>query len=225
MAGAAQGVDASRVVFAFARDNALPGSRWWKRIHPYTDTPAAGARGMACDVLVGRVRDARFLARCADVARRASVVGLYISYITPIFLRLTFWRKKFKPGPFSLGRWQLPIGIIAVAWVGFVTVLFVVPPGIHPRVETMNYSVVVIMAVFVFATLSWIFSARKWSTGPIWTTKDSHPAKYEVIDLDTGRVRRSEGARIRLGVHPGSQERREREERRMERERKRESVE
>jgi hypothetical protein len=38
-AGAAQGVDASRVVFAFARDNALPGSRWWKQINPYTQTP------------------------------------------------------------------------------------------------------------------------------------------------------------------------------------------
>lgn len=37
--GAAQGVDASRVVFAFARDNALPGSRWWKKVHPYTRTP------------------------------------------------------------------------------------------------------------------------------------------------------------------------------------------
>ena len=37
--GAAQGVDASRVVFAFARDNALPGSRWWKRVNPYTQTP------------------------------------------------------------------------------------------------------------------------------------------------------------------------------------------
>ena len=39
VAGAAQGVDASRVVFAFARDNALPGSRWWKQIHPRTGTP------------------------------------------------------------------------------------------------------------------------------------------------------------------------------------------
>lgn len=37
--GAAQGVDASRVVFAFARDNALPGSRWWKQVNPYTQTP------------------------------------------------------------------------------------------------------------------------------------------------------------------------------------------
>ena len=37
--GAAQGVDASRVVFAFARDNALPGSRWWKKINRHTQTP------------------------------------------------------------------------------------------------------------------------------------------------------------------------------------------
>lgn len=37
--GAAQGVDASRVIFAFARDNALPGSRWWKRINRHTQTP------------------------------------------------------------------------------------------------------------------------------------------------------------------------------------------
>ena len=37
--GAAQGVDASRAVFAFARDNALPGSRWLKRVNTVTRTP------------------------------------------------------------------------------------------------------------------------------------------------------------------------------------------
>ena len=39
MTGAAQGVDASRVVFAFARDGALPGSKYWKKINSYTQTP------------------------------------------------------------------------------------------------------------------------------------------------------------------------------------------
>ena len=39
MTGAAQVVDASRVVFAFARDNALPGSRFWKKINRHTQTP------------------------------------------------------------------------------------------------------------------------------------------------------------------------------------------
>lgn len=39
MNGVTQGVDASRVTFALARDNGLPGSRWWKIIHPRTKTP------------------------------------------------------------------------------------------------------------------------------------------------------------------------------------------
>lgn len=39
LCGAAQGVDASRVIFAFARDNALPGSHLWKKVNPYTQTP------------------------------------------------------------------------------------------------------------------------------------------------------------------------------------------
>ena len=32
-------MDASRVTFALARDDVLPGSRWWKQIHPRTQTP------------------------------------------------------------------------------------------------------------------------------------------------------------------------------------------
>lgn len=43
LCGAAQGVDASRVVFAFARDNALPGSRWWKTMNSHTQTPVNAA--------------------------------------------------------------------------------------------------------------------------------------------------------------------------------------
>lgn len=39
MTGAAQGVDASRVIYAFARDHALPGSRYWRKINKYTQTP------------------------------------------------------------------------------------------------------------------------------------------------------------------------------------------
>lgn len=39
LCGCSQTVDASRVVFAFSRDNALPGSRWWKRINHHTQTP------------------------------------------------------------------------------------------------------------------------------------------------------------------------------------------
>ena len=51
-----------------------------------------------------------------------STIGLYISYMIPIFLRLTISRADFVSGPFSLGIFSLPVGITAVLWVLFITV-------------------------------------------------------------------------------------------------------
>jgi len=103
----------------------------------------------------------------------ASVIGLYTSYATPIFLRITSGRDKFKPGPFHLGRWYLPIGVIAVSWVSFIIVLLLFPPGQTVKAAGMNYAVLIIGAVFAFAAISWIVSAHKWFHGPIRNIDDS----------------------------------------------------
>lgn len=34
-------------------------------------------------------------------------------------------------------------------------------------IARIDYSIVIVMAVFIFSTGSWIFSARHWFTGPI----------------------------------------------------------
>lgn len=168
--GAAQGVDASRVVFAFARDNALPGSRWWKRMNRRTQTPVNAVwfvmAGAAVCGLLG------FSAAALSSLAGASVIGLYVSYATPIFLRITSGRDKLVPGPFSLGRWYMPIGIIAVAWVLFIVVLLVFPPTQTTTAVGMNYAVVIIMGVFFFASISWVVSAHKWFHGPIKNIDD-----------------------------------------------------
>lgn len=39
-------ITATRVVFAFARDGALPGSRWWKQVDPRTKTPVFATWGV-----------------------------------------------------------------------------------------------------------------------------------------------------------------------------------
>jgi len=107
----------------------------------------------------------------------ASVIGLYTSYATPIFLRITSGRDKLVPGPFTLGKWYMPLGIIAVSWVAFIQILLVFPPASSVTAETMNYAVVLVMAVFLFASISWIVSAHKWFTGPISNVeKEESPA-------------------------------------------------
>ncbi|TFK34012.1 amino acid transporter [Crucibulum laeve] len=163
--GAAQGVDASRVVFAFARDHALPGSRLWKKMNQTTQTPVNAVWfviGFAalCGLL-------GFSETALTSLAGASVIGLYTSYAAPIFLRITSGRNRLEPGPFSLGRWSTPIGAVAVAWVTFIVIMLFFPPGQKTSAPQMNYAVVLIMAVFVFATGSWVFSAHKWFHGPV----------------------------------------------------------
>ncbi|KAH7885382.1 amino acid transporter [Phlebopus sp. FC_14] len=165
LCGCSQAVDASRVVFAFSRDDALPGSRWWKRINPYTQTPVNAVWFvLLLSAICGTLS---FSTAAFNSLASASVIGLYISYVTPIYFRITSGKNKLKPGPFHLGRWSRPIGATAVAWVAFMVVMLLFPYTQMVDAQTMNYSVVIVMAVFIFSAGSWWFSARHWFTGPI----------------------------------------------------------
>ncbi|EKM79742.1 hypothetical protein AGABI1DRAFT_113049 [Agaricus bisporus var. burnettii JB137-S8] len=164
--GVTQGVDASRVTFALARDNGLPGSRWWKQIHPKTKTPVYAVwLVMFLSAVIGvLVWSETALSSLAG----ATVVSLYSSYAIPIFLRITYGYKSFQPGYFRLGKWSRFIGSIAIMWAVFVGVVLLFPldPNIKSAAD-MNYAVVIVLAVFVLSALSWITSAHKWFHGPV----------------------------------------------------------
>ncbi|KAL7279659.1 hypothetical protein ACG7TL_006066 [Trametes sanguinea] len=187
LCGAAQAVDASRVVFAFARDGALPGSRWWKRLNAHTQTPVNAVwLVISLSTLCGLLG---FSDTAFSSLAGASVIGLYTSYATPIFLRITSGRRKLVPGPFSLGKLYTPIGAVSVLWVAFVVLLLSFPPSQTTDVVQMSaspvyvtavcawyaadvgtvtdYASVIVLAVFIFAGCSWLFSARKWFVGPL----------------------------------------------------------
>ena len=115
-------------------------------------------RCLACHVLFGFVRPSRVQFCCAaffgwvifhclplisqsdadNPRSSASVIGLYTSYATPIFLRITSGRDTFVPGRFSLGRWCVPIGAIAVAWVTFINVLLMFPTVLPTTAKNMS---------------------------------------------------------------------------------------
>lgn len=213
--GAAQGVDASRVVYAFARDNALPGSRYWKKVNGYTQTPVnavwlvmfvAGICGLlgfseaALSSLAGYVYPPPPLTRYTNYADRSAVIGLYLSYVTPVFLRITSGRGKLVPGPFSLGRWGIPIGTVACSWVTFICILLLFPGFQDPTAQTMStysfpiytvfnetdastdYAVVIIMFVFLFAGGWWLVSARHWFTGPVKTVETNSELSSQLAE-------------------------------------------
>ena len=88
-----------------------------------------------------------------------AVIGLYIAYVTPVFLRRM--HPEFKVGPWNLGRWSPVIGWIAVIWVIFICILFVLPPVRPITVDTFNYAPIAVVAVLAWATLTWIIGGRQ----------------------------------------------------------------
>ena len=154
----------SRMIYAFSRDGALPGSAFWHRINKRTRTPtnavwlaAAGAFLLGLPYLW----NATAYAAVTSIA----VIGLYIAYVIPTFLRLRMG-EAFERGPWHLGRWSRPIGIVAVAWVGVITILFMLPTVSPITGANFNYTVVAVAVVLGFAGIWWLLSARRWFTGP-----------------------------------------------------------
>jgi amino acid permease (GABA permease) len=154
----------SRMIYAFSRDGALPASSFWHRVNKRTRTPtnaiwlaAAGA------FLLGLPYLWNYTAYAAVTS--IAVIGLYIAYVLPTFLRLR-QGDDFVRGPWHLGRWSGPVGTIAVGWVVVITILFMLPQASPVTFKSFNYAPIAVLVVLGFAGIWWLVSARNWFTGP-----------------------------------------------------------
>jgi amino acid permease (GABA permease) len=154
----------SRMIYAFSRDGALPGSRIWHRVNHRTRTPTNAiwlAAGGALILGLPYLWNGTAYAAVTSIA----VIGLYIAYVMPTFLRLR-QGDSFQRGPWHLGRWSYLIGWIAVIWVIFITILFMLPTASPITGANFNYTVVAVVVVLGFAGIYWVVSAKNWFTGP-----------------------------------------------------------
>ncbi|MEO6712109.1 MAG: amino acid permease, partial [Mycobacteriales bacterium] len=192
----------SRMIYAFSRDGALPGSRMWHTINPRTRTPTNSiwlAAGGAFILGLPYLWSATAYFAVTSIA----VIGLYIAYAIPVLLRLLRSDDEFERGPWNLGRWSRPIGWIAVIWVAFISILFMLPQVKPVTRNTFNYAPVAVAAVLGFAGIWWLASARKWFTGPRvqGTPEELAAIEAELEALESGTLTHSgaDAARNRRG--------------------------
>jgi amino acid transporter len=159
----------SRMIYAVSRDGAVPGHRLWHRLHPVTRSPV-NAVWLAVVVAFVLGLPSLYQRGGYSVAFFAIVsigtVGLYVAYAIPIFLRLRAGNS-FTPGPWNLGRWSRPIGLIAVIWVVIITILFFAP-AFWPwnTAADFNWAGPLFVAVMAAVFIWYAVSAHKWFTGP-----------------------------------------------------------
>jgi hypothetical protein len=58
------------------------------------------------------------------------------------------------------------VGTIAVVWVIFITILFMLPTASPITFTNFNYTVFAVLAVLGFAGIYWMVSAKNWFKGP-----------------------------------------------------------
>lgn len=114
------------------------------------------------------------------------MAGNNLAWGLPIFARAVWGRDRFRPGPFYTGRRaSLPIAWAAIVFLVFGILLAMFPDGgPDPTPQSMNYTVVVNMAVWGGATIYYFVDARKWFTGPKTTVEEveevtGHPVAGE----------------------------------------------
>jgi amino acid transporter len=159
----------SRMIYAFSRDGAVPGSQFWHRVNPRTRTPTNSIWFAAVGAFllgVPYVWNPTAYGAITSIA----VIGLYIAYGIPILLRLLAG-KNFVRGPWHLGQWSSIVGWIAVIWIVFISILFVLPqtlPGttLPTFIATFNFAPVAVLAVLIYAGGYWFLSAKNWFKGP-----------------------------------------------------------
>ncbi|HUQ59313.1 amino acid permease [Lentzea sp.] len=173
----------SRMIYAFSRDGALPASSFWHRINKRTRTPTNAiwlAAGGAFVLGLPYLWNPTAYAAVTSIA----VIGLYIAYVLPTLLRL-LQGENFQRGPWHLGRWSKPIGVVAVAWVVFISVLFMLPQASPVTAKTFNYTPIAVLVVLGFAGVWWLASARKWFKGPM---VQGTPEELAAIERDLDSV-------------------------------------
>ncbi|TID16256.1 hypothetical protein CANINC_004255 [Pichia inconspicua] len=159
-------IAASRVLFSYSRDNCFPLSRYWAHVNTRTKTP------------VNAVWMNWFIGVClltlmfGGVAIHAifsvGATGSFISFTVPTFLRITYARSFFKPGPWNLGKFTYISGTVACSFTLLMIPILCFPQynGANNNAETMNWTVLVYWGA-MFLIVGWYYVyAHKIYNGP-----------------------------------------------------------
>ncbi|KXN91535.1 Amino-acid permease BAT1 [Leucoagaricus sp. SymC.cos] len=155
----------SRMMYAFARDGGIPCHKFFAKVDDRWKSPIRTV-WLACilSFILGLPSLGSSVAFSA--ATSIATIGLYISYGIPIALRVIY-RDRFIRGPFHLGKFSYIVALGAIAWIAFISIVFILPQLNPVNSQTLNYAIVAVAIVIVYSTGFWLISARKWFTGPI----------------------------------------------------------
>lgn len=185
----------ARLCWSFARDNGLPGSRYWAKINPRTGQPT-NAHYMSCAwcAVIGCIYMGSTTAYNAIVI--GCIVFLLLSYAVPVVFLLLKGRDNIYHGPFWMGKIGLVSNYVVLFWAAFATIFYSLPEVMPVTAGNMNYVSVVIVIYLAYCVIYWYARGRGKFTESISreTEKNDLTTKYshQVADLEAVLSHKSE---------------------------------
>jgi choline transport protein len=161
----------SRLLWAFSRDDGLPFSRIFARVHPKLKMPVNALCIVAtCLFLLALINIGSSTAFNAFISLPA--LALYVSYFFPILFLFLRRLSNNHPtpipwGPFRLGRAGLPVNAGAMGYIIFTVIWMPFPATLPVDGISMNYAGPILGAVILAAALDWYIDGRKRFRVPI----------------------------------------------------------
>lgn len=151
----------SRVLWAFARDGAMPFSDVWAKVSKRFGIPfnaqllvAAANAALGCLYLGSSTAFNSMLG--------AAVTINNVAYLIPIGTNMLMGRTGMHKGSFHMGNWGWIINGVTVAWLLFAIIFFSFPYSMPVTVQSMNYTCVVVGGLPILILVWWFLGSKKY---------------------------------------------------------------
>ena len=156
----------SRLAFSYARDGALPASKWISAVSERFKTPANALFGGALITVVfiglefaSPTHDVKiwFITYPANTNVLVSLVsfgvsGIYLSFLLTVIGSMIARARGWVPaGKFTLGRWAWPVSVVAAVYLGLMLVNVVLPSGLSSARAYFNLDWITLLVMVIVA--------------------------------------------------------------------------
>ncbi|KAL2012631.1 hypothetical protein VTN00DRAFT_156 [Thermoascus crustaceus] len=160
-------IAASRVTYAYARDDCFPLSRIWKKVNTRTRTPV---NAVLANCALGILMCLLIFAGETAIGALFSIgaIAQFVAFAIPIAIRVFFSANRFRRGPWHLGRFGRLIGGLGVGFVLLMLPILCLPSatGKNLTPDLMNWTCLVYGAPMFAVMIWWVIDARLWFKGP-----------------------------------------------------------
>lgn len=184
---------ASRVIWSYARDHALPAPRLLSKLTKRQKQPMYA---LLVATVIGSlmILFSQMAPNFYTLMLNFTSGGFYLAFLFPLVVNLiSRTRGTWKAGPFTLGRASTVVSVVAVLWAAFEFVNIAWPRDAYPDNAILNWSIVVaVLGLTVLGAVIYLTVRQRITTFPSFEVDDPEddPATQAYLVNESGVVER-----------------------------------